>query len=69
MSELKLEIGGMSCGHCVASVRRALEAVKGVEVIGVTVGGATVKLDPTIASKDQLIDAVEDQGYEVVGTA
>jgi copper chaperone len=69
MEQLTLEITGMSCGHCVGSVRNALASVKGVEVQDVIIGKATVRIDPAQVTKEQLVDAVEDQGYDVVSAA
>ena len=38
MKHIDLAISGMSCGHCVNSVRTALGSVPALEVIGVTIG-------------------------------
>jgi copper chaperone len=64
MRKLAIEISGMSCGHCVAAVRGALEAVPGVQVGEVRVGGATVSYDPAAANADAILDAVREEGYE-----
>jgi len=64
MDHVRLEIEGMSCGHCVASVRSALSGLAGVQVAEVRIGGATITLHPTQASVAALIDAVQDAGYE-----
>ncbi len=64
MEKVRLEIEGMSCGHCVASVRSALAGVAGVQVADVRIGEATVTLDPAQARIGALIDAVQDAGYE-----
>jgi len=64
MKQIRLEIEGMSCGHCVASVRSALAGLAGVQVADVRIGEATVTLDPAQASVGELIDAVQDAGYE-----
>ncbi len=61
MQTVSLSITGMSCGHCVASVREALAAVPGAQVQDVRVGGARVAVDG--ATPAQLIAAVEDAGY------
>ncbi|MGH7713396.1 MAG: heavy-metal-associated domain-containing protein, partial [Gemmatimonadaceae bacterium] len=42
VDEIRLEIDGMSCGHCVASVRTALATVPGVQVADVSIGQARV---------------------------
>ena len=60
---LTLGISGMSCGHCVAAVTSALEAVPEVRVRNVSIGSATIELD-TNASPEQAIGAVRDAGYE-----
>jgi copper chaperone len=61
---LTLSIEGMSCGHCVAAVRRALSDTAGVEVQAVTVGSASVAVDPGVASAETVVEAVRDAGYE-----
>ncbi len=40
MNTITLSISGMSCGHCVAGVRNAIEAVPGTVVRDVRVGSA-----------------------------
>ena len=64
MKEVQLAIDGMSCSHCVASVRKALAAVPGVHVKDVQVGTAQLHIDPESVTVGSLIDAVQDVGYE-----
>jgi copper chaperone len=64
MQTVSLEVSGMSCGHCVAAVEKALKSVNGVDVTKVEVGKATVSLDPEVASVEEVLEAVEDAGYE-----
>ena len=62
--ETKLEIKGMTCGHCVSAVEKALIAVPGVtDVIEVSLdrGEARVLSE---AAPAQLIEAVIGEGYE-----
>lgn len=66
MQKLTLEIGGMSCGHCVMAVRKALEKVPGVKVDDVQIGRATVEYDAAKVQDTALREAVDDAGYEVV---
>lgn len=42
MEKLTMNISGMTCGHCVGQVTKALESLDGVEVEQVEVGSATV---------------------------
>lgn len=62
-----LEIKGMMCGHCEASVKKALEAVPAVELAEVSheKGTAVVTLKGEI-SDEVLKKAVEEIDYEVV---
>ena len=63
MNRTTLKIDGMSCGHCVMSVKKALENVDGVTIESVAVGSAAVQYDPAVASPKQIVDAVVDAGY------
>lgn len=61
-----MKIEGMMCGHCEAAVKKALEAVAGVEAAEVSheVGTAVVTLTAEVAD-DVLKKAVEDKDYKV----
>ncbi|CAG1771299.1 hypothetical protein BAC2_01606 [uncultured bacterium] len=63
MKQLKLEVSGMSCGHCVHAVREALGAVPGVKVDDVKIGSASVTFDEDTTTVGDLVDAVADAGY------
>jgi copper chaperone len=63
VERMTLAIEGMSCGHCVKAVTRALERVQGVDVQEVRIGSARVAYDPARTSADAIIDAVNDEGY------
>lgn len=69
MKQLKLEVSGMSCGHCVGAVREALAAVPGVKVDEVNIGSAKVTFDETKSTVSDLVDAVSDAGYEATEAA
>lgn len=59
-----LLIEGMSCEHCVAHVKEALEAIDGVEnvVVSLDENSATVE---TEVSDEALKSAIEEEGYDV----
>lgn len=61
----KLEISGMSCGHCVSHVKSALEGVAGVSQADVSLENheADVTLSDQVPEAD-LIAAVEAAGYQ-----
>jgi copper chaperone len=63
MRSLAIEIEGMSCGGCVASVTRVLNRIAGVRVDDVKVGIAHVTLDDTAVPAD-LVRAIEKAGFK-----
>ena len=63
MQTVNLTIEGMSCGHCVARVRRTLEALDGVRVTTVQVGTAQAEIDPGKTSPETLAQAITDIGF------
>ncbi|MCM1272385.1 MAG: heavy metal translocating P-type ATPase [Clostridium sp.] len=65
-----INIEGMMCGHCEASVQKALEAISGVEAAEVSheKGTAVVTLSSEVAD-DILKTAVEEKDYKVTGIA
>jgi copper chaperone len=63
--QMNLKIAGMSCGHCVARVRKALQEIDGVQVETVEVGSATLRFDPTRTSEAAVVSALGEAGYAV----
>lgn len=63
MTRTTLKVDGMSCGHCVAAVTRALEAMDGVRIEHVEIGTATVDHDAALTTSAQIIEAVSAAGY------
>ncbi|WP_137936696.1 cation transporter [Chitinivorax sp. B] len=68
MEQLQIKVGGMSCGGCVNSVTKALQAVVGVGVVNVELASGQVQIayDPVQVQPQQLKAAVEAAGYDVV---
>lgn len=60
MSEI-LKVSGMSCSHCEARVKKALEA-GGIEVIKVSASEGIVEIDGLAEKAKEII---EDTGYDV----
>ena len=46
------DVEGMHCGHCVATVDKALRAVPGVHVLAVEIGRVEVELEQPEAAGD-----------------
>lgn len=65
-----LKVQGMMCAHCAARVKKALEALPGVEGASVdhVAGSAVVTLNAPVAD-EVLRAAVEEQKYAVLEIA
>lgn len=61
-----IRVGGMSCGHCVGRVQRALAGVEGVKDVFVDLASATATLDAGRVPDTVLRDVVEEAGYDVL---
>lgn len=62
-----MKIEGMMCGHCEMHVKKALEAIEGVEeaIVSHNDGTAALTLSSDIVN-DVLKQAVEAEGYTVL---
>lgn len=62
-----LNVKGMSCEHCVKAVNGAVGELVGVQsvVVDLKAGTVSVEHDPNQSSVEQIIAAIEDQGYDV----
>ena len=63
MHHLTLKIDGMTCGHCVARVEKALSKLDGVHVSRVDVGSAEIDYDPARTPFASIREAIDDAGY------
>jgi copper chaperone len=65
--EKTLNVQGMSCGHCKASVEGALQKLDGVSAADVNLeaGTVVVSYDEVNVTIDTMVEAIEDQGYDV----
>lgn len=64
-----LKIEGMMCGHCEAHVKKAIEAMEGVEAAEVSheKGTAVVHIiGGAVITDEALKKAVEEEGYNVI---
>jgi len=68
METITMNVRGMTCGGCVASVTRVLKAVPGVTDATITLqpGAAKVTFDPARTGAPALRAAITDAGFDVV---
>ena len=59
-------VSGMTCGHCVMSVREEVSEVAGVESVDVDLASGRLTVTGESISDDAVTTAVADAGYEVV---
>ena len=66
MKKVKINIEGMSCGHCVMAVKKALNNLSEINVEDVKIGKAVIEVDENTDSLEKAINAVEEAGYNVI---
>lgn len=60
----EFQITGMSCQHCVRSVKAALEKIPGVTSTEVAVGHAVVESERAL-SRDEVDKALDEEGFRL----
>ncbi|MBK1649344.1 SO_0444 family Cu/Zn efflux transporter [Rhabdochromatium marinum] len=63
-SQLVLQVGGMTCGHCVASVKQALEALDQVEEATPELSSGQVWVSARNVESASLQQAIEQAGFQ-----
>ena len=66
MKEITLNIGGMSCQHCVKRVEKALAAPAGISKAAVTIGKAVIPFDESKISEGEIKQTIEKAGYGIL---
>ncbi|KFM99006.1 copper chaperone [Bacillus clarus] len=63
-----LNVEGMTCNHCKLAVTNALQELAGVNKVTVELQAGTVEVeyDEAKLNVEQLKDAIEEQGYDIV---
>ncbi len=63
-----LKVQGMTCGHCKMSVENALNELDGVSTakVDLDAGKVEVNYDEAKVSLENMQEAIEDQGYDVI---
>lgn len=67
MAEITIKIEGMSCQHCVMSVKKAVDGLEGVSSSDVSVGSARVVYDEPKTDREAIVKTIQNAGYKVVG--
>ena len=67
MENITLQVGGMSCGHCVKAVEGSVGDLDGVKEVQVNLeaGEVAVAYEAGKVTVEQIKEAIDDQGYDV----
>lgn len=66
MSNVTLTVEGMSCGHCVSAVEKAVSGLGASAKVDLPGKKVAVEYDENKVSLSSIKSAIEDQGYDVV---
>jgi copper chaperone len=67
MSKILLSVNGMSCQHCVRAIEQAVINLKGADNVTIDLLNkeVTVTFDEKQLGPEQIVDAIQEVGYEV----
>jgi len=67
MTEMKLSVPDISCGHCKSSIEGAVGELEGIDKVEVSIDDRTVDVAFADGAVDRpaIVAAIEGQGYEV----
>lgn len=65
MTVKTFKVDGMTCGHCVSTVKGAVGSVRGAEVVEVDLAAGTVTIAGT-SSDHAVVEAISRAGYNIV---
>ncbi len=67
VSELHVQVGGMTCDHCKMAIERAISSIDGVA--GVLADHSSGRVDVTFSAQPDVLavrEAIGEEGYDVV---
>ena len=64
METVRFAVNGMTCDHCVASVRNAIEELPGVQKALVNLDEGSAVVEGEHLDKEAIVAAVAEEGYE-----
>lgn len=67
MEKVKLNVEGMSCGHCVKAIEGSVGEISGVAKVTVALEEGTVEVEyeSSEVTLDTIKETIDDQGYDV----
>ncbi|MFQ5947263.1 MAG: heavy-metal-associated domain-containing protein [Acidimicrobiia bacterium] len=70
MTHLTFSVPDIHCDHCKHSIEQAVGGLGGVDKVEVQIEQRTVhvEFDESMTGRDTIVEAIEDQGYEVAAS-
>ena len=65
MTEISIKVEGMTCGHCVMRIKKAIEGLQGFSESDVQIGLVKVKFDDSKTNREAIEKAITETGYKV----
>ncbi len=67
MTQATLSVPDISCGHCKSSIEGAVNPLEGVDsaVVAIDDRSVAITYDGTESTMDAIVNAIDEQGYEV----
>lgn len=65
MTEIRINIDGMTCQHCVMRVKKAIESLPGIQDVAVEIGIASVSFDASAIQQKEIEEAIVRAGYSI----
>lgn len=68
-TEVVIQVGGMFCAMCEASVEKGVSALAGVDSVKAVLGDslAFVRYNPKLVTEDDIKNAIISRGYKIKG--
>ena len=68
MTHQEIQVAGMTCGHCVETVTKAINSIKGISQVSVSLETkqVTVDFDESQTNVDVISSKITEAGFEVV---
>lgn len=67
MTEIRINMDGMTCQHCVMRVKKAIESLPGIQDVTVEIGTASVSFDASAIQQKEIEEAIVRAGYSIMG--
>lgn len=65
MTDLRIQIDGMTCQHCVMRVKQAIESLPGIQDVTVEIGTVSISFDASVIQQKEIEEAIVTAGYTI----